>query len=553
MPSLLTRVAMECYGHRLWRPLVRLASEPQRAQAATLQRILAANAATTFGAAHGFGDLRTPGQFRDRVPVQQYESLRPFIDDQRRTGRATLTTESPVFYAQTSGTTGEPKYIPVTPAALRLHRQEQALFSYLQYRACPAALNGKGLGVMGAAVEGHLDSGHAVGSISGYLYESLPALMRARFVVPPAVATIADYDTRYVAILQLALAQPSITYAGSPNPSTFVRLQRLLNERRDDLLDGLERGAPIGLDAVDPAVLAAITQRLAPSPARAQRLRAQRDLTFASVWPDLRLLTTWTGGSCGVPLAALRTTLPPSTLIMELGYQATEVRGTIPVEPETSSGLPPLHHHYFEFAEESGWNAGRPAFLTLDELRAGTRYHVFVTTVSGLYRYFMNDIVEATDMFGRTPLLRFVQKGRGVTNLTGEKLYEAQVIDAMRDTLTPAGVHPLYYLAVAIEDPAGYCLLVEPQTRVGSEATARLCADVDRRLGDLNLEYRSKRSSGRLSPLRLVWLPPGTADECRAAAVRSGQREGQLKLAVLQHGRDVRPELARFLSATVTV
>ena len=55
-------------------------------------------------------------------------------------------------------------------------------FTYLQYRACPPAFSGTALGIMGAAVEGRLDSGHDVGSVSGYLYESLPTAVQSRFV-----------------------------------------------------------------------------------------------------------------------------------------------------------------------------------------------------------------------------------------------------------------------------------------------------------------------------------------------------------------------------------
>ena len=164
------------------------------------------------------------------MPVQEYDTLRPYIERQRCTGAAALTAEAPVFYAQTSGSTGTPKYIPIPPSTLRTHRAEQALFTYLQYRACPAAFSGKALGIMGAAVEGHLDSGHHVGSVSGYLYESLPPSVRSRFVLPPAVSSIGDYDLKYLVILRLALAFPGITYMGSPNPSTFLRLLDILND-----------------------------------------------------------------------------------------------------------------------------------------------------------------------------------------------------------------------------------------------------------------------------------------------------------------------------------
>ena len=82
-------------------------------------------------------------RFRERVPIAEYENLRPYVDEQRRTGSAALTSEPPLFYAQTSGSTGAPKLIPITRRMLELHKREQALFSYLQYRACAAAFAGR--------------------------------------------------------------------------------------------------------------------------------------------------------------------------------------------------------------------------------------------------------------------------------------------------------------------------------------------------------------------------------------------------------------------------
>ena len=78
---------------------------------------------------------------------------------------------------------------------------------------------------MGAAVEGRLDSGHTVGSVSGHLYRSMPRLVQARFVVPPDVSAVTDYELKYLLILRLALETPDITYLGAPNPSSFLRLR----------------------------------------------------------------------------------------------------------------------------------------------------------------------------------------------------------------------------------------------------------------------------------------------------------------------------------------
>ena len=538
MRDVILRAAMLHSRVRHWRPLERLAHRPDEAQRDVLARLLGANRETRFGREHGFDSIRGPADFQARIPVLEYEALRPYIDEQRRTGAPSLTAESPIFYAQTSGTTSKPKHIPVTPSMLDVHRREQALFSYLQYRACPAAFGGKALGIGSAAVEGYLDSGHAVGSVSGYLYQSLPRVVRSRFVVPPEVFGIADYDLKYLVILRLALGQPQVTYVGTPNPSTLIRLQDILNHRRALLLDSLATGRLDEASGLDAVIRASLAPRLAADPRRAAQLRRLPVLTFANVWPAIRLVTTWTGGSCGIALEAVRRKLPRDAVVMELGYHSSECRGTIAIEPETAGGLPPLHHHFFEFVEQSRWDSGRAEFQTLGQLERGRHYYVLFTTAAGLYRYFMNDLVEVTGFFHQTPLLRFVQKGRGVTNLTGEKLYESQVIEAVQGAAASCGVMVPFWVLVADEHASTYRLYAQSVDGATASADAMSRA-VDERLASLNLEYQGKRASGRLAPLSVQWLREGTADAYKASAVRAGQREGQFKPAVLQYRKDL--------------
>lgn len=531
-----------------WRPLERLSRDPEAAQAAVLRRLTGANRDTTFGRRYGFADIASHQNWATRVPPQQHDTLAPEIERQRQTGETALSTEAPAFYAQTSGTSGTPKYIPVTPTMLRYHREEQAVFSYLQHRACPAAYEGRAFGVMGAAVEDRLDSGHVVGSISGHLYSALPRTVRGRLVVPPEVASIADYERRYQVLALLALAAPDVTYAGSPNPSTFVRLLDVLNANRDTLLSALAAGRSPLVDSLPAAVLAAVATRLRPEPERARQLARLPAIGYDTLWPKLALLTTWTGGSCGIPLAALRSRLPLATRVMELGYQATECRGTLPLEAEVPSGLPPLHHHYFEFADPATWDAGSTAVVPLADLAVGRQYYVLVSTAAGLYRYFMNDLVEVTGVFNRTPLLRFVQKGRGVTNVTGEKLYEGQAIAAVNAGCAAHRAVPAFFVLAAIEEPAGYRLYLETAS-AGAVPTALLAASIDRGLGELNIEYAAKRYSGRLGPLEVVPLRAGAADAYRTACVCAGQREGQLKPPALAYRRTLLADLDAYAAA----
>jgi hypothetical protein len=545
MQSWALGAGMLACGVRYWAPVARQARQPELAQQRALRRILAANACTEFGAEHAFATIKTADDYAARVPVQDYDALRPYIERQRCTGVASLTAEAPVFYAQTSGSTGTPKYIPISPSALRIHRAEQTLFTYLQHRACPEAFRGRAFGIMGSAVEGRLDSGHDVGSVSGHLYESLPPSLRARFVLPPKVSAIADYDLKYLVILRLALAVRNITYLGSPNPSTFLRLLDVLNERRDVLAHSLETGTFPEIDALDSQTRSIVFGQIRADRVRASELRASGKLTFADLWPHIRLLTTWTGGSCGIALQKLRQTLPRGTKVMELGYQSTECRGTIAIEAETPAGLPPLHHSFFEFVEQEDWDNGRRTCLGLAQLEEGRRYYVVVTTAAGLYRYFMNDIVEVTGRFRETPLFRFVQKGKGVTSLTGEKLYEAQVIDAVQSAARRYRLAAPFFMLVADEERTAYNLFLEDDTPA-RPARAELAAAIDQRLGELNIEYHSKRASGRLSPPTLTWLRAGAGEAYKAACVRAGQREGQFKPTVLQYKRQLVLALERY-------
>jgi len=536
---------MRAYEALFWRPIARAADAPDRAQRKVLAALLSSNKDTRFGVEHGFGDTRDPQRFQERVPVREYEQLRPYIDAQRRTGIDALTNEAPLFYAQTSGSTGVPKLIPITRRMLTLHKREQALFSCLQYRACHQAFGGKAWGIMGASVEGRLDTGHVVGSVSGHLYRSLPRTVQRRFVVPPEVSAIADYELKYRVILRLALNEPYVTYIGTPNPSTFLRLIDLLNEERDRFERSVATGAFDELDLLDPALRRSVADRIGASPIMARRLAQRGELTFADVWPDIRLMTTWTGGSCGIALSRLRGKLPKDATVMELGYQSTEFRGSLALTAETPAGLPPLHHHFFEFVEQDAWDGGRPSFQLLEDLQPGRTYYVIVTTASGLYRYFMNDLIEVTGKFRHTPLVRFVQKGKGVTSLTGEKLYESQVIESVADIAARRGLVPAFFTMVADEQASAYRLFVESADGC-SPGTESFAEELDERLGQLNIEYHSKRASGRLKPIDLIWLRRGAGEAFKASCVRAGQREGQYKPIVLQYARELRFPLDEY-------
>ena len=530
--------------------LVEGAKRPRAVQLALLRRIMAENANTEFGKIHEFSKVADAAAYRQSTPVQAYEDLRPLIERQELTGERCLTMERPIYYHRTSGTVGAPKNIPVTAPGLNQMKRDQKLGAYVWSRDSEV-LRGKGFAVCGQAIEGRMEGGTPFGSASGLLYQSQSRLVRSRYVLPPEIADIEDYEARYLAMVIYGLAEPNVTGIAAANPSTFLRLLSVADKHADIVLKAIATGRMPDADSLP----AAARRGLKANPDRAAYLtdclRAAGRFTFVDIWPELKGVVTWTGGSCGTALSGLSGLLPADIPIIELGYLASEFRGTLNIDALNNVCLPTFFETYFEFAERDAWEAGGSEFLGLHELELGGEYYVFVTTPDGLYRYDMNDIVRVSGMVHQTPTLDFVQKGKGTTSITGEKLTESQALDSVPAALLRRNVHQRFFIVIADEDAAGYTLFVEADGRGSCSRGngAAIADEIDARLCELNVEYEAKRKSGRLIPLEVRWLRRGTGDQYRAICVESGQRDAQFKYLHLQYARECRLDFAALTEA----
>ena len=531
-----------------WRPFVNAATRPADTQTQLLLRLLHRNRDTRFGREHTFATIKSYTEFAKAVPVQSYETLRPYIDDQERTGEPTLTAQRPVMYAKTSGTTGQAKLIPVLDETIREHQRSQAIQSYVQFSADARAYYGRFLAIVSPAEEGTLDSGTPYGSTSGFMYENMPAVAKTKYVLPYQVFGIADYDLKYLLILRLALTHRNVTHVACANPSTLVKLLSVLDGERTTLLHDITQATFSRADELSSEVRAAVIPLLECAPKRIAELRTVLSSprpTFAELWPELRLVSTWTGGSCQIPLTKVQAALPPRARVTELGYLSSELRGTLVTDLERSAGTPTIHENFFEFVERDDWDAGLKAFRTIEQIEQGKEYYIIPTTGTGLYRYFMNDIVRVTGSFRATPTIEFVQKGKGVTNITGEKLYESQIIEAVRSTEEETGLSSEFFLMLADTHHGVYRLVVECSSPTDKWRRNALVA-IERRLGELNVEYAAKRASGRLQHLELLPVRPGTGEAYKRHCLQQGQREGQFKLIALQYQSDCSFAFAEF-------
>ncbi|HET7597744.1 MAG TPA: GH3 auxin-responsive promoter family protein [Burkholderiales bacterium] len=531
--------------------LMRAARNPMREQRRLLARIVRENRQTAFGRRHGFERIAGYEDYARQVPIAEFEALRPYIEAQIGRGERALTEEAPIAYVRTSGTTGKPKDIPLIASHLKALRRIHRIAVAFQHRTCPEAFRGGVLVIVSPAVEGMLSNGHSYGSASGIVAGDTPRPVRKKFVVPPEVLTVADSRLKYLLILRLALSRRDVAYVGTANATTLLALINLYREHAALLNEDLRRGTFFLMESVPADVQRAIAGRLTADAARADRLvrlEAGCGARLADLLPALRLVVTWTCASAGIAVEALRRELGPRTRILELGYLSSEFRGTLTLGKRAGSGLPTLDTHFFEFVERDTWDRGEREFLTLDRLEKSRDYYIIVTTPSGLYRYFINDLVRVTGFLHATPLLKFLQKGKGVTSITGEKVYESQVLAAVREVLSGAGLEARYVMMLADEQTRRYRLYVEGVS-LSKPDVATFASRVDEALQRLNIEYRAKRESGRLEAPTAAWLAPGTGEAFKRFSVERGQREGQFKAMALAYRRDFAFDLDSYVEA----
>ena len=515
------------------------------AQERLLLKIVEQHRNTDFGKDHRFDEIHTVDDFRERVPVQNYNTLHKYVEKHICGEPNALVNGMPTLYATTSGTTGEPKYIPITKECLKKSHQGVArLWSYYMWKDYPHAFHGKIFPIVSPAVEGYTPASVPYGSASGQLVKNMSPLFRKKYALPYEVYEIDNYDARYYAILRIGMTQ-NVTLLSSANPSTLVLIAHKANEWREMLIDDIRKGAINKKFDLESEMRKTLEKMVKPNPGLAKRLEeaveidSEKCLRVRYYWPNLALVSCWTGGSSGVFLKKMEKfygRIP----IRDIGYLASELRGSIPVWAGESAGPLTIHENFFEFVEASKYDTPEQEFKLAHELEEGKLYYIFVTTRAGLYRYNINDIIEVKGFWGTVPSIVFVQKGKGVTNITGEKLYEEQLMSAVQYASQEVGAEVPFFMGLALTDQSKYELYAEFANEQDFEKKGKeFIEKVEEHLCKVNIEYHAKRKSLRLKPIGLRVISQNSFESFKQHRIADGLREAQIKAVPLTQDRDL--------------
>ena len=533
----LVKTIIRIKGSGLARKLDRAAERPQNVQNDLLRRMVKANANTAFGKDHGFASIRTEADYRRQVPIRDYEGLRPYVNRITAGEHTVLTAAAPRMLNMTSGTTGEPKYIPVTPESMKLASSFSLEWIYRALQDHPGFLDGAFVGIVSRAIEGYTPSGLPYGSASGMLYQRIPGPIRSTYAVPYAVSEIKDYDRRYFVAARLALAR-RVTYIGTPNPSTLIRLAETALKNAEAIVRAVHDGTP-GIDLPDQPQLAdQLSALIEPDSDRAGILESILERTGtllpADCWPDLKLIGCWLGGSVGVQARKLPEYYGDVPM-RDLGFLASEGHFTLPSRDNTASGILSLNGKYYEFIPETSLDDADPPVLSSHELESGVNYAVLLTTPGGLYRYDIHDIVQVTGFYRNAPLLAFIRKGRDMTSITGEKMHVNHLLLALEEVRRRFDVSVVeQFRVVASVEARRYEIYAELKGEFSREFLLHeVIPHLDHALAGVNVEYAEKRGSRRLAPPCLHLMRPGWAEAEVLRAAGTGKRDIQYKWRIL--------------------
>src|SRR6266576_1317430 len=525
------------FTRRQWTRWQNLTAKPQECQNHLLLDLVKRNRATRFGRDHRFDAVRALSDYRMQVPVGDYERLRPYIDCAQNGEANALTVKPVLMFTMTSGSTGEPKLIPVTETSRRNHRQLTRFWYYRALVDHPDLFSGKLLGVVSPAIEGRTAGGIPFGSASGLVYQSSPSWIQNANAAPREIAEVKDFEAKYYLTMRLAL-EHDITFLGTPNPSTILKLVESVNQNKHEIIKDICDGTITARCNLQPEMRTALAGRLRKNPARARRLesliKSDGSLRPREYWPRLQLIGCWKGGTVGVRLREFARWFGKATPVRDLGYMASEAQMTLPISDEGSARILAIDENFYEFIPESEIGSSAPTILTCSELEEGASYYLVLTTPAGLYSYDINDIVRIAGFFNRTPLIEFVRKGRDVTNITGEKLHVNQVIQAMAQAQSAAGIAVQHFRACADIEKSLYTFFVELDgVMPAQERLIQLLQELDASLRALNIEYAEERESRRLGAAVLCVMKSGCFQRKANAALQPGTRDVQLKAQLL--------------------
>ncbi|MDD4820027.1 MAG: GH3 auxin-responsive promoter family protein [Flavobacteriales bacterium] len=452
---------------------------------------------TVYGKEHGFSQINTYSQYKEKVPVITYDALRPYIDRIMDGEKDVLFAGKPEYFAKTSGTTSGVKYIPLTAQGLahQIKATRNMLLRYILASGNLDFVGGKMIFLQGSPA---LEEKHGIktGRLSGIVAHHIPSYLQSNRLPSYKTNCIEDWETKVEAIVDETSDKNMTLISGIPS-----WLQMYF-----------------------------------------ERLIQRKGCSVGDMFPHFSLMVT--GGVNYEPYRAKFENLIGRKIDILQTYPASEGFIAASDSQATDDSLLLEVHGgiFYEFIPAEKYGQKDAPRLSLEDVEVGKNYAIILTTDSGLWAYAIGDTV----MFTSTSPYRLKVTGRVAhyTSAFGEHVIGKEVEQALNDACQKTGaVVTEFTVAPMITPPEG---LPYHQWYVEFEKMPDIyafSAEIDRSMCEQNVYYKDL-IDGKI--LRQVVVTPVEKGAFNAYMKSVGRLGGQNKLPRLSNDRKIAEQLEKY-------
>ena len=487
---------------RLW-SMEQWINDPARAQHLVWQDLIAAGQYTEFGRLHHFGEIQSLQDFKQHVPLCEYDDLKPFIQ-RMMDGEENVLWNSPIrWFAKSSGTTSDKsKFIPVSDESLKdghYKAGKDVLTFYYSSHPESDLLTGKGLVLGGSHQINKLNEEIHYGDLSAVVMQNIPFWGGWLRTPDLSIILMDDWEVKIEALAQATIHENVTSLSGVPT-WTLVVLKRILE----------------------------ITGKS----------------TIHEVWPHIELYMH--GGVSFVPYQEQFDRIIGKPINYLEIYNASE--GFFAAQDDLSlKGMLLMADHgiFYEFMPAEDYGKNNPATLDLDAVELHKNYALIVSTNGGLWRYLIGDTIQFTSL----KPFRIIVSGRlkHYINAFGEELIVDNSDKAIAIASEKTGAIVNDYTAAPVffsdTENGAHEWLIEFEKEPAS--LEEFTNELDIALKSLNSDYEAKRQKDiALRKPILKKLPKGVFNNWLK---NKGKLGGQHKVPRLSNERTFIEEILKMI------
>ena len=490
----ITRIANSVYFTPRYHRIERYATHATELQEQVFKRIIGKAASTEWGKKYDYATIKNYAQFSERVPVQTYEEVKPWVERIRKGEQNLLWPGNTVWFAKSSGTTNDKsKFIPVTSDSIQdTHYRggKDAVALYLHINPKSRFSTGKSL-VLGGSHAPNLNTNHSlVGDLSAILIENMPAAGMYLRVPSKQTALMEHFEPKMEAIANETINTNVVSLSGVPS-WMLVLIKHILEKTGKKSLE--------------------------------------------QVWPNLEVF--FHGGVAFTPYREqYKQIIQKSDMLYVETYNASE--GYFATQNDLTDPAMLLMIDYgvfFEFIPMEELGKERPKIVPLWEVKLNKNYAMVISSSAGLWRYMIGDTVKFTS---KNPY-KIVITGRTkhFINAFGEELIVDNAEKGLAKACAETGAMITDYSAAPVfMDANAKCrhqwLIEFAKMPNDLDQFAKILDDT---LQEINSDYEAKRQNNlALQPLEVIVARKGLFNDWLG---RKGKLGGQHKIPRLSNSR----------------